>query len=191
MTGGLQRLEHADADACLPGEVGRNPGHAAGKKVEDAAARRRHPFALFRHPYEPESGCRLWGCQSRRHAHRHAQHRSRRRQRISGDPIDEPEDRFGQRRCLVQPLGNRFQLGPVESLASPPPDDADDLARTQGRHDKIAWPERHPLGHGIVVGTCQRQRQQNRNPVSTPNGLCAGIVSHHEVDFTLEIRGCT
>ena len=101
-------------------------------------------------------------------AHHHAHDHAERRQRVLRDPFGEPQGRERQRRH-IEALGHGLELLGVDGtrLRAAPlrragiPDDADTALRTERHDHKRARREIETLGHEIVVGLVERDRQQH------------------------------
>ena len=105
-------------------------------------------------------------------AHRHAQNRSRRRHRVSGDALDKATE-VGRQRADGERLGDRPEPICGKIAAGPVPDDADQDAPAERYANETAWlGQRHILGDSVVQRLRQRQRQQHANPPD-----CSGLGS--------------
>jgi hypothetical protein len=159
---------HAGAASRRAREVARRARRTIGKNAQDAAPRRRQ--ALCRVLVGESGGARFGegagGDRPRRHqrladAHGHAQHGAGRRQRIGGDPVDEPAQRLGHARDVEHAVDGFHALGSETCGIARAPDDPRERAAPERDQDEAARRQRHGGGRAVVVSAGKRQRQQN------------------------------
>ena len=132
----------AGVSACRGGDSANSASPCFGDRADSARRRRQ---------------------QRRLDAHRHAQHRARRRQRVGGDPLDKAAQFGGQRRCR-QDFGDRLQPLVRHVVALAVPDDADNRRGPRVTRTKLARLRRGlAFRRAIIERPRQRQRQQHAN----------------------------
>ena len=154
------------------------PGRAFGQDLQ-------HPFPGLGHPEPLGLGVERIGAhwfrrvQGVGHAHRHFQHRAWGAEGIARHPVDEPAADLGHRRA-VEPGEDvlHFRLGDAALAFSP--DDAGRLAGAQGNGNEIPVGQGRIVGHPVIVGSAQGQRQKDADALprkmvgSFGRGRCGG-----------------
>ena len=155
----------ADGNArCGPEPVCRDDA-GAGERLQYALPLRRDPHARRGGGRKPVARFRRRRIERLGHRDGHAQHRSRRRDGIGGDPADEPAVRVGQGRRIV-PGDHRPEPVVRHGAVGFSPDHAGHPPRPERHPDEIAGRHRHVRRYPVVVAAADRHRQQHLRPVA-------------------------
>ena len=165
---GEEAVDHAGGDAGRDRQAGFRPGEAVGRELEHAAARPGHP--LRRRAGEAHARHRPLRLERLGRAQHHAQHHAARGERVVGEPVDEADERFRQRRGVVDVL-DLAQLLARHVVRRPGPDGAKHEPRAERHGDDRAGRQRPVAGVGI--GCADRHRHQHGQAI-----VAHGVESH-------------
>ena len=131
-----------------------------GKKREHAFARGGH--ARRRRTRKPHADALARGPEMLTHAQGHAQHHAPRRQRVAGDPINEPAQFCLERRDveLVLDLSHAVVQAGLD-LDPVGPDHTDRRARPQRHADQVPRREIEIARHAVGIGMVERDRHEH------------------------------
>ena len=99
------------------------------------------------------------------YTHYHPQHRARRMNGVARHPIDKLARDFGQRRSGQEPA-ERLELRILHLAGAGSPDDSREHPAAERRLDKVARGRRKIGRNPVIVGSSERQRQQNADPLA-------------------------
>ncbi len=164
------RLHEAIDDAGRALGLGREralgPHHAVGGDVDGAPAFGGHARRLCGALVDLDAEARLLRLEDSIRAHHHAHDHAEWRQRVARDPLGETQGQLGQRRHLVQDVGDGLELLVGDGLAGvadgPVPGDADAALGAEGHDHELPGGGRIAFdGHQVIVGLVERHGQQD------------------------------
>ena len=143
-----QPVDRARRHGSFPRRLGLGAHQPVGERRQHARPRRGHSFG--RRPGEPDADPRPPLARLRVEAQRHAQHHAARRQRVVGEPLDEPHE-LGRERREIELSRHRLELL-AAARAFRGPDAAEHPPRAERHGDDVAGRKDERLGNAVCIG---------------------------------------